>query len=131
MLRSWAQSLTPLAPITRSLAATLVLLGGADLAAVASVQAGRPAANVTGTALEGILAFLPGCVPELGFTPESARALAVVYPAAVLGLVQLAGLSHVDETSDSEDEECTKNNPSLLHLGPRTSQSVDLRRSVW
>lgn len=91
-------------------------MDGAHLAAVATVHAGCPAAHVIGTALQRILAFLPRRVPELGFASEGARALAVVYPTAVLGLVQFAGLADVGESGNSEDEKCTKNNPSLLHL---------------
>lgn len=89
---------------------------GAHLAAVATVHAGSPAAYVIGTTLQRILAFLPRRVPELGFASEGARALAVVYPAAVLGLVQFAGLRVVDESSNCKDEKCTNNNPSVLHL---------------
>lgn len=125
VFRFWTQSLAPLPPISGPFAAAFVLLHGANLAAVATVHAGSPAAHVIGAALERILAFLPRRVPELRFASERARALAVVYPAAVLSLVQFAGMGDVGESSDSEDAKCTKNNPSLRHL------SAMLELSVW
>lgn len=125
--RFWAQSLTTLPPISGTFTAASVLLRGANLDAVATVHAGHPAAHVTGAALQRILAFPPCGVTKLRFATVCARALAVVYPAAVLRLVQFAGMADGDESSYREDEKCTKNNPFLLHLSCpwHSSQFVD------
>lgn len=111
-----AQSLASVAPVSGVLAAALVLRHGGHLCARAAIHARGPAANVTGATLQRVLTFLAGGVPELRFTTESARALTVVYPTAVLGLVQFATLDKMSESDKSDNEECTNGNLLLLHV---------------
>lgn len=85
-----AHSLATAAPVSGSFTATLVLWHGANLCTRSSIQAGLPAAYIIGSTLQSVLTFLTGSVPELRFTTKSTRALPVIYPAAVLRLVEFA-----------------------------------------